>query len=103
MIQIRIQQHEDEIREITITGHAGTADHGHDLVCAAVSAVSFGILNALDELAGTIELSAVNNKVHIKADGNNPTEQIILKTGIIQLKTIQESNQESIKIYQSEV
>jgi len=40
------------IWEFTIKGHAGFAEYGSDIVCAAVSAIAYTALGALDELAG---------------------------------------------------
>ena len=39
-------------REITCLGHAGYADFGKDIVCAAVSVLVINTINALEELAG---------------------------------------------------
>ncbi|WP_067837374.1 ribosomal-processing cysteine protease Prp [Amphibacillus sediminis] len=38
------------ITAFEITGHADSGPNGHDLVCAAVSAVAFGMTNALIKL-----------------------------------------------------
>ncbi|MFC4618141.1 ribosomal-processing cysteine protease Prp [Camelliibacillus cellulosilyticus] len=37
---------------MTISGHAGSGPYGFDLVCAGVSAVSFGAIHAVSELCG---------------------------------------------------
>lgn len=42
----------NEIRSFTISGHADAGPYGYDLVCAAVSALSFGAINAVDALCG---------------------------------------------------
>lgn len=54
MIQIDFARNENgEILSFTMSGHAESGPHGHDLVCAGASAVSFGTLNAVYELTGT--------------------------------------------------
>lgn len=45
-----------DIQSFTIVGHAGYADAGEDIVCAAVSGISFGAINAIYQLLGA-ELS----------------------------------------------
>lgn len=36
---------------LAINGHANAAPHGHDVVCAAVSALTFSLVAALHELS----------------------------------------------------
>lgn len=50
MITITITRKLDEITAFEISGHAESGPYGYDLVCAAVSAVSFGAVNAIDRL-----------------------------------------------------
>ncbi|WNC16716.1 ribosomal-processing cysteine protease Prp [Brevibacillus brevis] len=53
MVTVNVQRNEqNEIEVITMTGHANAGKHGSDLVCAAVSAVSLGLINAADLLLG---------------------------------------------------
>lgn len=51
MIQAQIVFHKDRYREIRVQGHANWADHGEDLVCAAVSVLTLTLANTLEELA----------------------------------------------------
>lgn len=39
-----------EIQSFEVKGHAGYAPKGEDIVCAAVSALTFGTVNAITEL-----------------------------------------------------
>ncbi|GEN33047.1 MULTISPECIES: ribosomal-processing cysteine protease Prp [Aneurinibacillus] len=51
MITVQVKRRSDgTIEKITISGHAGSADYGRDLVCAAVSAISLGTVNAVELL-----------------------------------------------------
>ncbi|WP_208590349.1 ribosomal-processing cysteine protease Prp [Gracilibacillus suaedae] len=50
MINVTIEREETYIKSFTLTGHAGSGPEGHDLVCAAVSAISFGSVNAVFKL-----------------------------------------------------
>ncbi|PKR79113.1 ribosomal-processing cysteine protease Prp [Halalkalibacillus sediminis] len=48
MIEMMVFQNKDEtIIGFELSGHANSGPHGHDLVCAAVSAVSFGTVNSI--------------------------------------------------------
>lgn len=51
MIQVTIERtNMNRIHSFTISGHAHFANHGEDIVCAGVSAVSFGMINAIMQL-----------------------------------------------------
>jgi hypothetical protein len=53
MIRIEIRRDaEGRIRGFTVAGHAGYDEAGKDLVCAAVSAVTIGTVNAAEALLG---------------------------------------------------
>ncbi|MEQ6375782.1 ribosomal-processing cysteine protease Prp [Bacillaceae bacterium S4-13-58] len=48
MIRVKIRRNEQKIiTAFEISGHAESGPKGHDLVCAAVSAISFGTINAV--------------------------------------------------------
>ncbi|SEO35807.1 hypothetical protein SAMN04488134_106178 [Amphibacillus marinus] len=48
MIQVTIyREQSNKITAFELSGHAESGPHGHDLVCAAVSAVAFGMTNAV--------------------------------------------------------
>lgn len=104
MIRITIQMHNETIVSLDIKGHAEFDEHGKDLVCASVSSIAFGLLNALDEFKVLFEHRILNNEIYIHLNNQqDATAQIILKTGIIQLETIHESYEAYIKIKKQEV
>ncbi|PWU68347.1 MULTISPECIES: ribosomal-processing cysteine protease Prp [Gracilibacillus] len=47
MIEVTIKRKAGHIKSFMIKGHAGSGPYGHDLVCAAVSAISIGAVNAV--------------------------------------------------------
>lgn len=54
MIEVSIRKTKDgQFRELSIDGHAGYAEHGHDIVCAAVSVLVINTLNSLEKFCGT--------------------------------------------------
>lgn len=52
MIKVTIERQQHRIVAFSMSGHADAGPYGHDLVCAGVSAVSFGTINAVEELCG---------------------------------------------------
>ncbi|WP_088103679.1 ribosomal-processing cysteine protease Prp [Halalkalibacter urbisdiaboli] len=53
MITVSVERNQsNDIVSFTMSGHADSGPHGHDLVCAGASAVSFGSINAIAALCG---------------------------------------------------
>ncbi len=51
MIDVKVSRDsKEQIVSVTVTGHAQYADKGQDIVCAAVSAITFGMINATEFL-----------------------------------------------------
>ena len=89
---------------ITIQGHALSDDYEKDLVCAEVSAVSTGLCNAIDEAGYHIPMEVSSGHVSISAEGDDSHDlQVILKTGIAQLKTIEYVHSDFLKLNMTEV
>ena len=55
MIKVQIIKGDDKVM-LSVKGHAGYADKGEDIVCAGVSAIIFGLMNALDEKIAKIKV-----------------------------------------------
>ncbi len=102
MIQVSASVHDGRIVSLRVSGHAGSGEYGKDLVCAAVSAVVFGLCNALDIQTGRADAEISNNRIAIKA-GEDEKTQIIMRTGLIQLETIAETHHKFIQIKKTEV
>lgn len=103
MINVLVLKEEKKIKKIVIDGHANYAENGFDIVCAGVSAVSFGIFNAMDVLDDDVvfDISANEDQTgHITYRSLESTEkeQLLLETLIISLKTIEESYSKFINI-----
>ena len=47
-----IKDKEGAYRQVICMGHAGYAESGEDIVCAAISALVIGAMNSLEDLAG---------------------------------------------------
>lgn len=99
MIKVKIQRDEStqKIVVIEVKGHAEQAEFGKDLVCAAISAIITGGMNALTSDSVTLKLE--EGYALIKYD-NLPDEHdaVVLNTIYTQLLTVQEDREEFIKI-----
>lgn len=98
MIKVEIQYKGNGLDHIRVRGHANTAEYGHDLVCAAVSAVTIGALNALEQ-EDSYDISIEDGDVEVIAKGHiDEHDMTVIETFIIQLKTIEESNHGALEI-----
>ncbi len=106
MIRIKIKRNPDgSVAEFSITGHACYADHGEDIVCAAVSAISIGIYNSIEVLVG-IELPVRQGKsgdltCWIPSDYPAKKQeqiQLLLEAMIVSLKEIQKEHSSFVKL-----
>lgn len=97
MIEIKVQSKQGKFVSLKVTGHAGSAESGKDLVCAAVSATVTGAFNAIEE---------VNNFKFVLEEGNAQLEslgtvsehdEVVIHTLLTQLKTIAESSPKFVK------
>src|SRR5699024_6403776 len=103
MISVVLFQKENKIHAFELSGHANSGPYGYDLVCAGVSAVTFGAVNAL------IELCDVEPEIHQEDGGylyieipksfkNEADVQTILQTMVVSLETIERDYQSFIQI-----
>ncbi|GER66200.1 hypothetical protein BpJC7_04660 [Weizmannia acidilactici] len=106
MIEVCIKRTEDgRISSFQMKGHANFAEYGQDIVCAGASAVSFGTVNAMMEVAG-VEPEIRQSKsglLQCKIPAGLPEEasekaQILLEGMVVSLQTIEREYGEFIHI-----
>ena len=98
MINIRANRKDGKIVYLSIKGHANYEDEGKDIVCSAISAISVGGLNALenpDEFVLKVEKGNVEVSVKGKASQH---DYEVLETILTQLKTVQESAPKFVEV-----
>ena len=101
MVRVCVVSKNKAIKKITVNGHAGSARKGEDLVCAGVSSIVFGTLNALDKLASkSVDLQVSQQIVIEVLNLLDEKCQLILQTMLIQLATIEEQYSSYIEIKQ---
>ena len=98
MIKIKVLKKDEIIKSVTTKGHANFAEYGKDIVCAGVSAIVTGGINALEPHLKNIEIINESNKLGVVVIENNEVIQVILNTMLIQLETIENSYKKYIKI-----
>lgn len=107
MIRVKVQRDSHGlITSFTMDGHADSGPYGYDLVCAGVSAVSFGSLNAIQALTGIVLNVWQNSKGgslrcelpdDLHSDSQEKT-QLLLEGMIVSFRTIETSYGEHIQI-----
>jgi len=107
MIRVAIDRNEDgTIRGFTLRGHAEYGEPGQDIVCAGVSAVTFGTVNAVEALL-KVELACEDDQAAglFKAEVpvvSDPTAadrlQLLLESMVVMLESIEESYGDYIRI-----
>ncbi|WP_040981660.1 ribosomal-processing cysteine protease Prp [Oceanobacillus jeddahense] len=106
MIQITVFQSESRVTAFELTGHAESGPYGYDLVCAGVSAVTFGAVNAIMELCETdldIDQGADGGYFAVKLPtdiGSQKLEKMqwLIQGMIVSLETIEESYREHVQL-----
>ncbi len=80
MIYAHFERTDERYKKFTLSGHAASGPYGHDLVCAAVSALTIGTANNLTRLA-SIEPEIDANEEEggflevVLPDGSDKTQQ----------------------------
>ncbi|AGM24927.1 ribosomal-processing cysteine protease Prp [Spiroplasma chrysopicola] len=103
MIKINFIKTENKIKKVEITGHALQAESGKDLVCAAVTAISTGTLNAIDQIKEhSCNFTIDDGLIVIEVFSDDDILQIILQTMYYQLLTIYQQYQTYIQLKEVE-
>ncbi|MDP5272737.1 ribosomal-processing cysteine protease Prp [Chengkuizengella axinellae] len=106
MITITIERDHEEkkIVRYLVDGHAEFADPGEDIVCAGVSTITVGTVNAIEsllniELPATMEKGLLDVQIPIidKKETSDQT-QLLLESMVVMLNSIQESYEDYVNI-----
>ena len=106
MIIVNVFREKKQITAFELSGHAQSGPYGYDLVCAGVSAVSFGSVNAIIQLCEVdleIEQADEGGYLHVSIPNLIHNEldkkvQLILEGMLISLKTIEREYSQFITI-----
>ena len=96
-IVIKTDEASQKITSIEVKGHANKAPYGKDLVCAAISAIITGGMNALQDKEYDFKLD--EGHAYIKAlDIPSDYDAVVLKTMQIQFQTVEEAEKDFVRI-----
>jgi len=83
---------------LLITGHAGYAEHGKDIVCSAVTSAAVGGINAFNEV-NKMKLTVKDGHIEVEYSKElNAHDKIVFETILTQLECIQELYPKHVKI-----
>ena len=95
MIQITVKRDRNKtVREIEINGHAGYAEYGQDVICAAVSALALNMANSVeafteDHFVGSVSEDGGSFRFSFP-DTISPESQLLMKSLILGLQNIRD-------------
>ncbi|MEN9819537.1 MAG: hypothetical protein RL379_315 [Bacillota bacterium] len=101
MIQVNIIRSNERYRMMKVTGHANSAPYGEDLVCAAVSAVMTGGMNALNLKAVKVKNIEGLSEIQV-TNPQDQANQSVIHVLAIQLQTIANDYPKYIRIQTKE-
>lgn len=102
MIKIVIKKVKDEVIALECSGHSGYAESGKDIVCSAVSTLVQNAILSLQKIANVPVNYVIDDKnafLSINIEGiSNYDAQIIMKSTLLGLQTLQKSYKKYIDI-----
>ncbi|ATZ16551.1 hypothetical protein JN01_0239 [Entomoplasma freundtii] len=99
MVKIEITKQNTTYRKLTMQGHAGAGPNGSDLVCAALSGIISGALNAFHQKdANAFDFQVTSNQVVIVVIHPNAETNLLMEMLAIQLITIANEYPKNVKI-----
>lgn len=108
-ITIEISKPDELIQTLEVTGHADYAEHGQDIVCAAVSSQVISVENSLHQLLNIPVKTTVNEveggylKIELPSIPSKSLQhdaQLLLRHLVFALEVLTESYPEYIQIKQ---
>lgn len=95
---------DNKITYLNVSGHADSGEYGKDLICAAISSIIFGLMNAIDLLElSDISIRQEENEIEFINSSDNVRAKDYFDLTMIQLKTIEESYNQYLVIKRKEL
>ena len=106
MITVRVFRKADDYSGFQVSGHAGYAESGFDIICAAVSVLTINTVNSIEILAGDMVEEKTEDgflSCHFP-EGLSDSGRILMRSMILGLKQIETDFEEPfLKVIISEV
>lgn len=106
MVRVEVWSQGGRIERFQVTGHAGYAEHGQDIVCAGVSALVQTTLKALKTLVDSPVILTKRRlggdiRCYLRQAGDMVTEQqsqLLVRTLALGLREMEESYDQYVKL-----
>lgn len=100
MIFVHVYTERNRIKEFHVTGHAGFADAGQDIVCAAVSILVYNTINSCERFAHTIlNVSDFPDKLICQVpDKLSERAEVLLKSLFFGIEQLEEQYGEFVQL-----
>ena len=92
----------DNFKNLKITGHAGYADKGKDIVCASASSIILSSLNLAIEFNKDVKYTDDLNKIEIINNTNDENVTKVFSNMILSLEELERQYPDNIKISKGE-
>ena len=85
---------------LSVTGHAGYAPKGQDIICAAVSALTVSLILSLKELTKDRIYESVNpGRIKIEYKDLSEAGQLLMSSFLISVQNIAQGNPEYVEVF----
>lgn len=103
MIDVTLLIKNEKRLGFAIKGHANFDQHGYDIVCAAVSILSYTAVNTLDYYEVDFDFFDDENEMKVSLKNSNGKSEIILNDFEIGIKTLLTNYNEYVNLNYREV
>lgn len=103
MIDVTLLIKNEKRLGFAIKGHANFDQHGYDIVCAAVSILSYTAVNTLDYYELEFDFFDDDNEMKVSLENPNEKSEIILNDFEIGIKTLLTNYNEYVNLNYREV
>ncbi|MBS4888490.1 MAG: ribosomal-processing cysteine protease Prp [Anaerococcus vaginalis] len=103
MIDVTLLIKKEKRLGFAIKGHANFDQHGYDIVCAAVSILSYTAVNTLDYYEIDFDFFDDENEMKVSLENPNEKSEIILNDFEIGIKTLLTNYNEYVNLNYREV
>lgn len=87
-----------DFKNLKITGHAGYADKGKDIVCASASSIILSSINLAIDFNSEVKYTDDLNKIEIINNTNDENVQKVFSNMILSLEELERQYPDNIKI-----
>lgn len=98
MIKVLIKKEKNNVKKITMNGHANYADYGKDIVCAAASSIAITTINAILEINKDWIDYSLKEELTIIVKEKNEILNKLIENMVNMLKELEKDYQKNIII-----